>query len=471
MFWSGGDVFKVEADGTLYANNAIIKGTISANSIIAGTTAREVSDSIKKIEIVNLSGGDTFNYYNDNYDGNIIISPDILRYRILTNSLTSKELGTSDWIFEYSNPLEVDTEGNQVWTKLDTSSETKYFRFEADYLTFTVKDDIMSIGGTLLETLDFRVSKKGLKIKLNADGYPVKDTLGEEEYEEYTYTDYFTIRSKDYGINKLLSMIDPPSYTFTEDKNNNITYEDSTIFNVVLTNIDPKTGYWSIAGEDGVVENFINANGNITINADDAIENKGRTVITSTFGNIIITNTLNEDGTYTSSLTLPNSKVPEGGQVLIRYIIDKAIRTAFAFKIKNGSDSINIIIRSSSGNSFINGEGETILSTELYYGPQIVNDNSSSSIYYYVWKEDGVALSTIKLPNYDIEGNLLEPIIKERKTNKEDIFNYKEILVSPSDFTKKADYSCYVFTTIDEAIDEYLKNNEELIATKEDFYI
>lgn len=499
VFWAGGDIFKVEADGTLYANNAIIKGTISANSVISGATAGDISDSIKKIEVVNVSGGDTFNYYNDNYDGNIIISPDILRYRIFTNSLTEKELGTSDWIFEYSNPLEVDIEGNQVWTKIDTLSETKYFRFEVDYLTFTVKDDIMSIGGTLLETLDFRVSKKGLKLKLDSDGYPIKNALGEDEYEEYTYTDYFTVRSKDYGINKLLSMIDPPSYTFIEDKNNNITYEDSTVFSVILTNIDPETGYWSIAGENGVVENFINANDNITmstpagsssiasenelyingvkvlegdiINADDTIESEDGIITTSTFGNIIITNTLNEDGTYTSSLTLPNSKVPEGGQVLIRYIVDKAMRTAFAFKIKNGSDSINVIIRSSSGNSFINGEGETILSTELYYGSQIVNDSSSSSIYYYVWKEDGVALSTIKLPNFDIEGNLLEPIIKERKIDKEDIFSYKEVLISPNDFTKKADYSCYVFTTIEEAVDEYLKNNEEQIETKEDFYI
>ena len=230
-------------------------------------------------------------------------------------------------------------------------------------------------------------------------------------------------------------------------------------------------GSSSIASESELYINGVKVLEGDIINADDTIESEDGTVITSTFGNIIIINTLNEDGTYTSSLTLPNSRVPEGGQVLIRYIVDKAIRTAFAFKIKNGSDSINVIIRSSSGNSFINGEGETILNTELYYGSQIVNDSSSSSIYYYVWKENGVALSTIKLPNFDIEGNLLEPIIKERQTDKEDIFSYKEILVSPSDFTKKADYSCYVFTTIDEAIEEYLKNNEELIETKEDFYI
>ena len=51
----------------------------------------------------------------------------------------------------------------------------------------------------------------------------------------------------------------------------------------------------------------------------------------------------------------------------------------------------------------------------------------------------------------------------------EAIFNYPKIVVSPDNFEKKADYSCYIFSSLDEAIDEYLKNNEEKLETKDNF--
>ena len=88
-----------------------------------------------------------------------------------------------------------------------------------------------------------------------------------------------------------------------------------------------------------------------------------------------------------------------------------------------------------------------------------MNDGGSSP-YYYVWKKDDVAMSKLRVST----GTLLT-----REINKKQIFNYKTILVSPTDFGKKAVYSCYIFTTVDEAIDEYIKDNDEKLENKSGF--
>ena len=117
-----------------------------------------------------------------------------------------------------------------------------------------------------------------------------------------------------------------------------------------------------------------------------------------------------------------------------------------------------MVLRSSAGVSFINGEGSTDLTAELYFGSQLVNDGTVP--YYYVWKKDSVALSELQIS---------ATTRITRAANKKEIFNYKTILVSPMDFGKKAVYSCYIFTTVDEAIEEYLKNNEEQLENKNGF--
>ena len=142
----------------------------------------------------------------------------------------------------------------------------------------------------------------------------------------------------------------------------------------------------------------------------------------------------------------------------LRFQIDKAVRTAFVFKSRNGADSITVVLRSSAGVSFINGEGSTDLTAELYFGSQLANDGAVP--YYYVWKKDGMALSELQIS---------ATTRITRAANKKEIFNYKTILVSPTDFGKKAVYSCYIFTTVDEAIEEYLKNNEEQLENKDGF--
>ena len=275
--------------------------------------------------------------------------------------------------------------------------------------------------------------------------------------------------------------------------NNGISYASSASFSVILKNIDVAEGTWVIDGTEIQGETIVSGNsgegesttkGGSTmivpeINMNDGIwyiddvEVKNGDTITdnggSTSGSIIITTEAQPDGSIKSTITVPHTRVPDGGQITLRFQLNKASRTAFLFKNKNGADSISVVIRSSTGTAFINGEGSAELSAELYFGAQLMNGESATSNYYYVWKKDGIALSTINVGMKDVDtGNIIITSYSRANVH-EAIFNYPKIVVSPDNFEKKADYSCYIFSSSDEAIDEYLKNNEEGLETKDNF--
>lgn len=477
IFWVGGDVFKVQQDGTLWATNAFIKGTVSAKAFVGGVSGEEVTDALKKIEIVNLSGSDAFSYYNDNLDGNFTVLPDILRFRILTNALTDEDLtpmtGTSDWIFQY-NITAPDSEDG--WVTIEIGDENNNFLFDEGFMIFTIRNTFAPLqeylaDGSLRKEIYVKVSKNGRAVKYDENGFST------DKYEDHVYSATLIVRNQDYGVNKFLSLIDPQSYTFIQDNNKGITYADSVSFTINLKNIDVLSGEWTIAGQSLTEQDVVDANGD---NTSDTTTKNESVVITdgkwyindvqvkdgdtvsgnaeTTTDDIKIINVDNGDGTGTSTIIIPHSRVPEGGQIAIRYQLGKAVRTAFAFKSRNGADSITVVLRSSAGVSFINGEGSTDLSAELYFGSQLANDGSTT--YYYLWKKDDVAMSKLRIS---------ADMLLTRETNKKQIFDHKTILVSPTDFGKKANYSCYIFTTVDEAIDEYIKNNDEKLENKSGF--
>ena len=477
VFWVGNDTFKVQHDGTMWATNAYVKGTVSAKAFVGGISGEEVTDALKKIEIVNLSGSDAFSYYNDNLDGNFTVLPDILRFRILTNALTEEDLtpmvGTSEWVFQYNIVAPNSEDG---WETIEINNENNNFLFDEGFMIFTIRNTFAPLqeylaDGSLRKEIYVRVSKNGRAVKYDDNGFST------DTYEDHIYSATLTVRNQDYGVNKFLSLIDPQSYTFIQDSNKGITYADSASFTINLKNIDVLSGEWTIAGESVTEQDIVDANGD---NTSDTITKNESVVITdgkwyindvqvkdgdTVSGNaetstddIKIINVDNGDGTGTSTIIIPHSRVPEGGQIAIRYQLGKAVRTAFAFKSRNGADSIIVVLRSSAGVSFINGEGSTDLSAELYFGSQLANNGSTD--YYYVWKKDGVAMSKLRVS---------ADILLTRETNKKQIFDHKTILVSPTDFGKKANYSCYIFTTVDEAIDEYIKNNDEKLENKSGF--
>ena len=477
VFWVGNDTFKVQHDGTMWATNAYVKGTVSAKAFVGGISGEEVTDALKKIEIVNLSGSDAFSYYNDNLDGNFTVLPDILRFRILTNALTEEDLtpmvGTSEWVFQYNIVAPNSEDG---WETIEINNENNNFLFDEGFMIFTIRNTFAPLqeylaDGSLRKEIYVRVSKNGRAVKYDGNGFST------DTYEDHIYSATLTVRNQDYGVNKFLSLIDPQSYTFIQDSNKGITYADSASFTINLKNIDVLSGEWTIAGESVTEQDIVDANGD---NTSDTITKNESVVITdgkwyindvqvkdgdTVSGNaetstddIKIINVDNGDGTGTSTIIIPHSRVPEGGQIAIRYQLGKAVRTAFAFKSRNGADSIIVVLRSSAGVSFINGEGSTDLSAELYFGSQLANNGSTD--YYYVWKKDDVAMSKLRIS---------ADMLLTRETNKKQIFDHKTILVSPTDFGKKANYSCYIFTTVDEAIDEYIKNNDEKLENKSGF--
>jgi DNA repair ATPase RecN len=93
--------------------------------------------------------------------------------------------------------------------------------------------------------------------------------------------------------------------------------------------------------------------------------------------------------------------VPQGGNVELTFCIDTATRTTFCFRVKNGADGINIVMRSSSGTTLDNGDIKTDLSVEIYYSSQLMNGDDSTAKLFYVWKKDGEALSTIQKIVYE----------------------------------------------------------------------
>lgn len=477
VFWVGNETFKVQHDGTMWATNAYVKGTVSAKAFVGGVSGEEVTDALKKIEIVNLSGSDAFSYYNDNLDGNFTVLPDILRFRILTNALTEEDLtpmvGTSEWVFQYNIVAPNSEDG---WETIEINNENNNFLFDEGFMIFTIRNTFAPLqeylaDGSLRKEIYVRVSKNGRAVKYDGNGFST------DTYEDHIYSATLTVRNQDYGVNKFLSLIDPQSYTFIQDNNKGITYADSASFTINLKNIDVLSGEWTIAGESVTEQDIVDANGD---NVSDTLTKNESVIITdgkwyindvqvkdgdTVSGNaetstddIKIINVDNGDGTGTSTIIIPHSRVPEGGQIAIRYQLGKAVRTAFAFKSRNGADSIIVVLRSSAGVSFINGEGSTDLSAELYFGSQLANNGSTD--YYYVWKKDDVAMSKLRIS---------ADILLTRETNKKQIFDHKTILVSPTDFGKKANYSCYIFTTVDEAIDEYIKNNDEKLENKSGF--
>lgn len=457
MLYIEGDVndsqsgkFKVESDGTLYANNAIIKGTLSAGSVIGNSTVDSVTNAIKKIEIVSFNG-DCFRHYNPNLDGVITADPSWLRFQIRTNGLTKEELTDSPYLFYYCipNDSKIDDEENNNWLLLNDSP---YLEFEEEYLTFVIKDGIISNRGNLIS---LRIEKMGKSIRLK-DGEAERDDEGHIIYEDHKYTDTILIRDIDYGTNKFLSLIDPPSYTFVGSQE--IPYQDTAEFKVTLKNINANDGVWSLSNEEAEnknvlvgsetpkensitkLESFIAVPEVILENGqwyiDDVLVQNGDTVVaedqTTDLSSILITNTMNDDGTGTSTITVPHSKVPEGGQITLRYtIVDtdnniSATRVAFIFKIKNGVDSYLTLISSTAGTAFRNGIGETILEAELYAGITHLNRGDSPQ-YYYLWQKKDENEDTYTIIN---DYNLLES---------------KTLKVSAKDIIKTASYICDIY--------------------------
>ena len=512
--------FKVDSDGTLFATNAIIKGTITAESFIGTTSVEELNNAIKSLSIYTFND-DCFRYYNDNLDGNITIDPSWLRFQILRNGLTKEELTNSErksiWEFYYCIPLEnevspeeiIDTEESGEsgrWKKIELNEENKeIIDFNSNYLTFVIKSDIMYQEEHMHDVLFFKFVNKG-KIR-----EPDENGKFTGNYIAKNHEAYFILSNIDYGTNKFLSQIQPPSYTFIGDIEKG--WQESTQFTVTLKNLNPYEGNWIAEGNlieqetiliGNADESTIGAMANqATIYVTDANINDGKWYIDDTLvssgdeinaddnveietpiyddnGNIIgyhieinypaiegvkiiIENKQIDETTATSTITIPSAIIEVGGQINIKYNILKATRNAFCFKTRNGVDGIIVNIESSSGDSFTNGDINTVLTTKMYFGSQLVNSDDASIQYYYVWKKDGAAMKSIVSPRSGEDGNPIimpNPVDNPDDPEKLSMFKEKSILITGDDVETKSVFSCFVFDSESDAFREYEMDNK-----------
>ena len=518
MFWvkgqgENGKEFKVSSDGTVYANNIFLNGFISADSIIGNTSGEEISEQLRNIE-VSILEGTTFIFNNRNYDNNLITEPNWLYFRIKTHALTAAELTDSKYQFYYdiSNDGNEPTEWKDIPKDGNGNYNEKYLIWDPNYLTFTIKSDIMYLG--LEESLGIPQTLLYFKVTKNGKVKKVDSITGESSYEEdYIYSDIIQLNSEKYGVGKYVSPIDPPSYTFVEDKNLEIQYKDEISFSTVLTGFDLEkdleeleNSTWLINGEDynlraKLVSSLIlepegNANDAAILISDKEdifiegekveepyVNEEGETIYTEIDGNvsdskngISISLMKQEDGSICATAVVSKESVPDGGNIKLTFKIGQATRDCFCFKTRNGSDGVNIVLRSSSGSTLSNRDTKTELSTEVYYGSQLMNGEDSETQFYYVWKKDNEALSSIsklvvsEVVNPDTTeitmSDELEKIEVKNEKNEVNInfFIQPKICITAEDFGLKSDYRCDVFTSLKEAVDEYLllnKNRDE----------
>lgn len=493
--------FLVTADGTLYCSDIIARGIISADSFIGNTSGEDIDKQLRNISIAILDST-TFSFNNRNYDGNLVVSPEQLKFRIYTNALTDNELTSSEYQFYYGIG---DSEETVDWIEIkkdENGNYPDYLIWEPNYLTFRLKSDIMYLG--IEESsirpqslLYFKVAKKGLKREV------ISQT--DIKYQEVTeYSSVIQLVSETFGIGKYITPINPPSFTFIADANNEKYYEETKTFFVELTGFEEtevqERAYWRIEGEEkeyhysvvGEKTNFssdiVESSSAVLISDEDEIIIDGEVIendstsLDEINGNnssdddkLTIAITKEEQGENSkiiASATISYDKVPEGGNLSIIFCIDAATRQTICFRIRNGSDGTNVVLRSSSGTALTNGDTETELSVEIYYGQQQINGDNTTKEFFYVWKKDGVALSSILEKVLTQEENEEgEIVLKEslQEIVRPDIFTKKKIIIKASDFNLKSDYSCHVYTSLENkkgesgtssAIEDYKQKNE-----------
>ena len=135
----------------MFCNNIIASGFISANSYIGGISGGEITEALKNISI-SATEGNLFTFNNENYDGNVFITP-VTRYLIIrTNALSDNERPKKEtYSLWYSLPNgegKFPEPSENGWIPIDYSKkpESDFVLWIDDSLTFALESDIMYIG-------------------------------------------------------------------------------------------------------------------------------------------------------------------------------------------------------------------------------------------------------------------------------------------------------------------------------------
>lgn len=412
IFWvegTNGNTFMVSDDGSLYCNDIIAKGIITGESIVGNMTVDEIGRELKSIKVIDLDGSH-FSFSNKNYDNVWVIEPPEMKFRIFTQALTDKELTENDG----DSPKE----GYKFWRRSNLTDEwteialpSTIISFEKEYLTFRAKSDIMYVGAanTPQNIQYFRVSKNG---RLRE----VSDT-GVESYVPTTHEALLALTSETIGAGKHISSFSPTAYAFIRDLNTSGTMTKT--FQLEFTGFTKEEiearGYWVLKGETTTEYRYNEA----AVEGFTLEELEGGQAVGGGFAPII------------AKVTLSSTKVPLGGKVEISFHIDEAARSVECSHNQVGESAMNIIIRSSSGDTLTYGDVETYLTTEIYFGSQEATDSYDSLFYF--WKKNGEKLTQINTATGTFTHDSSE------------FFSQRTIKVLASDLGLKTIYSCEVY--------------------------
>ena len=515
--------FMVSDDGTLWCNNVIVSGFIKADSYFGESTGSEINNKLRNISL--SADGMRFTFNNKNYDGILTTEPSRRYLFISTNALTKEELTTEEdtetiyqnYSFWYQVADENDKYYDDKWILIpmpESDGEGTFFQWKPEHLTFVIKSDIMKIDevnptipfkdNLPHNSVYFKIEKEGRK--RFSDSNTGQVSLGSESY---VYSDIIQFFSEKINLGKYISQIDPPSYTFIEDHNLGTDFSDIHTFSVELIGFtreelvaDEKTAaYWTVNGGEETYSYYEVAGTSVsaeemnssTIISDKEIVINGEVIDNENIeGEIILDGTPSEDndgisidliekdGKFIATLSISSKKIPVGGNVLLTFHKDAATRICHCFKNTIGADGVNVVLRSTSGMTLTAEDTDTELSVEVFRGVRQVNtpegEQANDLKYYYVWKKDEVALSTVFTLGYEeivSEDEFLEitsnPKITEYKVTStedgnafttEDFFRQNKIYITASDFGSKANYRCDVFIDKSEAIAEYILSNQ-----------
>jgi hypothetical protein len=246
-------------NGTLFCNNIRASGFISTDSFIGNTSGTEINGVLKNISLT--SDGARFTFDNRNYDGNLIVEPSVHYVFINRNALTDEELTTSEYKFYYNIDINEKTNlyNPESWKELDFNKSEDLLIWKPESLTFILKNGIMYLDknkpGIPVPSVYFKVEKVGRSRKINSETLEIElDDNGDPVYEECVYSSVIQFFSENIGIGKNISPMDPQSYTFIEDKNQDTPIGNTTKnFSVILKGFtweEACNSYWRIEGEE-----------------------------------------------------------------------------------------------------------------------------------------------------------------------------------------------------------------------------
>lgn len=377
-----GDNFSVTKDGTLTATNAIIKGNaiieedavikgqlMVESNVVVGGAVIPLNGALKKMDVISIGAGNTFKQYNHNLDDNITTDPSSLRFLISQmNFSTDREKLTFT-----VDGQEIDLENNELIYWETSKGNELIFIVNYKFMTGATAN-----GDDVIEKV-INISCNYTETNKTEEEQALEEDSENQQTPTQTIGTSLRLTLEKINVEKRLSQINPSYYGFSLLETEVQETKEAT-FKVTLSKFN--------TGEQGAWY----------LNNNLIPENK-------------ITNTTEE-----SSVTVTAADVT-GSQAILRYAISGVSREAIITKTIIPVNPITLVIRSTNGTVFKNGNTATQLIADLYQDEEIINE-ADDGTYTYQWFKNGEKL----------EGKI-----------------FRILNVEDDDFENKAIYTCNAY--------------------------